>query len=146
MTSSHNIHSIYNESLPKATVILLIFVLKVSLNINLELWLWDIDTKSVLSVLGIENDSVLRVLFDMTCIDHLREQFSGTLVVQSLLFCFLHTCSQALQLLHVLYQFLSFEGFLLLLLLYLCSGTSTLALFLQHICTLATSHYILKRD
>ena len=146
MTSSHNIHSIHFLSLSETTVILLIFILEVSLDINLELWLWDIDTKSMLSVRCVENDGIFGVLFDVPCVDHLRQQLSSTLVIHSLLLCLLHACSQALQLLHVLCELLSFEGLLLFLLLflllYLCPGTSTLAILLQHIGSLATSHYI----
>ena len=82
----------------------------------------------------------------MPGVDHLGEQFSGTLVVHSLLLCLSHTRSQALQLLHVLCELLPLECLLLLLLLYLSSRSSALTLLLEHIGTLATSHYILKQD
>ena len=102
MTSSYNIHFIHLLSLSNTTVVLLIFILYVSLKVNLDLLLWYIDTKSVLSVLGIENDRVLRILLDMSSVDHLRQQLSSTLVVHRLLLCLLHACSQALQLLLIL--------------------------------------------
>ena len=141
MTSSHNIHYINFLSLSNSTVVLLVFILHVPLKVNLEVRLRYVDTESMLSVLGIENDGVLGVLSDVPCVDHLRQQFSGSLVVHCLLLCPLHACSQALQLLHILCQLLSFEGLFLLFLLYLGPGSSTLALLLQHIGTLATSHY-----
>ena len=59
MTSSHNIHYIHFLSLSNPTVVLLVLVLEVPLDINLEVWLWYIDTESLLSVLGIQNDGVL---------------------------------------------------------------------------------------
>ena len=59
MTSSYNIHYIYLLSLSDSAVVLLIFILYVSLKVNLDLRLWYVDTKSVLSVLGIENNGVL---------------------------------------------------------------------------------------
>ena len=59
MTSSYNIHYIYFLSLSDFSVVLLIFILYVSLKVNLDLRLWYVDTKSVLSVLGIENNGVL---------------------------------------------------------------------------------------
>ena len=92
-----------------------------------------IDTKSLFPILGIKNDCVAAVLFDMTGVDHLAHQLSRCLVSLGRHFSISNARSEFCQFNKLGSLILLFEHGLFLVSLDLSNRSSSLCAHLQHV-------------